>query len=78
VLPIALAISRLELLGLETPEVFAKRLPNQCGTIDSSTPRSPICGAEQGRVQYDLNSFHTVEHTPQCGQQSIAACCGKV
>jgi len=73
VFSIALAISCLELLGLKTPEVFTERLPNQGGTIYSSAPSSSICRAEQGGVQYDLNSFHTVEHTPQCGQQSMTS-----
>jgi len=76
--PIASAISRFEFLGLKTPEVLAKRPADQRGPIHSSPPGSSIRGAEQRRIQHDLNSLHAVEHTPQSDQQSIAVSWRKV
>ena len=55
---VAPAVAGLKLPCLKTPQVLAKRVPDQCRTIHSCPSGSSFCGAEQRRIQYDLYGFH--------------------
>jgi hypothetical protein len=51
--------------------MFAKGLANQSRTVYSRPFGSTIRRPKQFRIQHYLDGFHTVEFTPQPGQQSI-------
>jgi hypothetical protein len=58
VLLITPAVAGLKLPPLKTLPMLAKRVPDQYRTIHLRPSGSSICGAEQRRIQYDLNGFH--------------------
>src|SRR5271166_6218404 len=51
--------------------MFAQGLPNQRGPVYPRPFGRSIRGPEQLRIQDYLNSFHTVENSPQSDPQSI-------
>lgn len=70
-LSVAPPVASLDLARAEALQVFAKGLAYQSRTVYSRPFGSSIRGPKQFRIQHDLDGFHTVEYTPQLGQQSI-------
>jgi hypothetical protein len=69
-LRVARAVAGLKFSRLETFQVRAQRLANQCRTVHPRPPGGSIGSAEECRTQDNLDGFHTVEYTPHLTQQS--------
>ncbi len=67
---VAPAVASLKLPCLKALQMLAKRVPNQRRPIHSRPSGRSVCSAEQRRIQYNLDGFHTVEYNPQSNQQS--------
>jgi|GEM_PF-2509259 len=71
---VAPAVAGLKFPCLETFQVTAQRIADQRRTVHPRPLGGSIRGAEQCRIQYNLDSFHTVESTLHWTQQSIVRC----
>ena len=63
-------ILRFQALEPQAAQMLSYCQTNECGAIDAGVLRGVVYGPKQLSVQYDLDRFHTVEHTSQQPRRS--------